>query len=67
MWFVEHLGFEYKVLHVKTVDERDFPEVAKTSPSGAGTVGLIPGQAAKMAHALQLKSQNVKQKQHCNK
>ena len=58
MWFVEHLGFEYKVLPVKIVDERDFPEVAKTLPSLAGTVGLIPGQAAKMAHALQLKSQN---------
>ena len=66
-WLVEHLGFDYKVRPVKIVDERDFPKVAKALPSSAGVVGLIPGQGAKILHALQLKSQNIKQKQCCNK
>ena len=41
--------------------------MAKALPSSAGVVGLIPGQGAKILHALQLKSQNIKQKQCCNK
>ena len=41
--------------------------MAKTSPSSTGAVGLIPGQETKILHALQLKSQNIKQKQYCNK
>ena len=48
---------------------RDFPgsPVFKTSPSNAGGVGLIPGQGAKIPHALGPKNQNIKQKQYCNK
>jgi len=33
----------------------------------AGGVGSIPGQGAKISHALRPKHQNVKQKQYCNK
>ena len=45
----------------------DFPgcPVAKTLPSNAGAVGLIPGQGAEIPHASQPKNQNTKQKQHC--
>ena len=39
----------------------------KTSPSRAGTVGLIPAREAEIPQALQPKSQNTKQKQYCNK
>ena len=48
---------------------RDFPggPVVGTSPSSAGVVGSIPGQGAKIPHALQPRNQNIKQKQHCNK
>ena len=48
---------------------RDFPggPVVKTSPSNAGSAGLIPGQGAKILHALRPKNQNIKQKQYCNK
>ena len=47
----------------------DFPgsPVVKTSPSNAGGVGSIPGQGAKIPHALWPKNQNIKQKQYCNK
>ena len=48
----------------------DFPgrPVVKTSPSNAGAVGSIPGQRAKIPHALWPKNQkNMKQKQYCNK
>ena len=47
----------------------DFPggPVVKTSPSNVGGVGLIPGQGAKIPHASQPKTKNIKQKQYCNK
>ena len=47
----------------------DFPgsPVVKTSPSNAEGVGLIPGQGAKIPHALWPENQNIKQKQCCNK
>ena len=35
--------------------------MVETSPSNAGGVGLIPGQGAKISHALWPKKQNVKQ------
>ena len=41
--------------------------MAKTLPSNAEGVGLIPGRRAKISHALQPKNQNIKQKQYCNK
>ena len=47
---------------------RDFPgsPVVGTSPSKVGGGGSIPGQGAKIPHALQEKSQKIKQKQYCN-
>ena len=41
--------------------------MVKTSPSNAGAVGSIPGQGAKISHALRPKNQSVEQKQYCNK
>ena len=41
--------------------------VVKTSPSNAGVAGSVPGQGAKIPHALWTKKQNVKQKRYCNK
>ena len=41
--------------------------MVKTSSSNAGGVGSIPGQGAKIPHASWSKSQNIKQKQHCDK
>ena len=41
--------------------------MVKTTPSNAGGVGLIPGEEAKIPHALWPKNQNIKQKQYCNK
>ena len=41
--------------------------MVRTSPSNAGGVCSIPGQGARIPHALQSKSQNIKQKQCCNK
>ena len=41
--------------------------VVKTSPSNAGSAGLIPGWGARFPHALMPKNQNIKQKQYCNK
>ena len=48
---------------------RDFPggPVVKISPSNAGGAGLIPGQGAKIPHALRPKNQNIKPKWYCNK
>ena len=48
---------------------QDFPggPVVKTLPSIAGSAGSIPGQEAKIPHALWPKNQNIKQKQYCNK
>ena len=47
----------------------DFPgsPVVRTSPSNAGGAGSIPGQGTKIPHASGPKSQNIKQKQDCNK
>ena len=47
----------------------DFPggPVVKTLPSNTGGVGSIPGWGAKITHALGPKTQNMKQKQYCNK
>ena len=47
----------------------DFPggPVVKTLPSSAGGAGSIPGGGAKIPHASQPKTHNVKQKQYCNK
>ena len=41
--------------------------MVKTLPSNAGGAGSIPGQEAKIPHAVQAKKQNIKQKQHCNR
>ena len=41
--------------------------MVKTLPSNAGGADLIPGQEAKIPHALQPRNQNIKQKQYCNK
>ena len=41
--------------------------MVKTSPFNAGSMGSIPGQRAKVPHALWPKNQNIKQKQCCNK
>ena len=41
--------------------------VVKTLPSNTGGVGSIPGWGAKITHALGPKTQNMKQKQYCNK
>ena len=51
------------------VADQDFPgrPVVNTSHSNAGSVGSIPGQGAKIAHASRPKTQNLKQKQYCNK
>ena len=41
--------------------------VAKTLPSNAGIVGLIPGRGANIPHPSWPKNQNVKQKQYCDR
>ena len=41
--------------------------MVKTSPSNAGATGSIPGQRAKIPHALRPKHQNIKEKEYCNK
>ena len=41
--------------------------MVKTSPSNAEGVGSIPGQGARIPHALGPKNGNIKQKQYCNK
>ena len=41
--------------------------MVKALPSNAGCAGSIPGQAAKIPHASQAKTQNIKQKQYYNK
>ena len=40
---------------------RDFPSgpVVKSSPSHSGGVGSIPGQVAKIPHALEPRNQNI--------
>ena len=53
--------------------KRDLPAspVVKTLPSSAGGVGSIPGQGAKLTHALRQKKKKKKkktpQKWYCNK
>ena len=59
-----------KIDFFKTPQNRDFPSnpVVKTSPSNVRGGGSIPGQGAKIPHALWPKTQNIKkQKQYCNK
>ena len=48
---------------------QDFPggPVVKTSPSNAESVGLIPGEGAKILCDLKQKKQNIELKQYCNK
>ena len=41
--------------------------MVKTLPSNAGGAGSVPGQGARIPHALGPKNQNIKQKQYCNK
>ena len=41
--------------------------MVKTLPSNAGGVGSIPGLGAKIPLASWPKTQNIKQKQYCNK
>ena len=41
--------------------------MVKILPSHAEGVGLTPGQEAKIPHTLRPKTQNIKQKQYCNK
>ena len=41
--------------------------MVKNSPSNAVGAGLIPGQGAKIPYASRPKSQNIKQKEYCNK
>ena len=41
--------------------------MVETSLSNAGGAGLTPGQGAKIPHASQPKTKNIKQKQYCNK
>ena len=58
----------YKFTYIQT--SKDFPDspVVKLLPCNArGVVGSIPGQEAKIAHALGPKNQNIKQKRYCNK
>ena len=47
----------------------DFPggPVIKTLPFSEKGVGSIPGRGAEMSWVLQPKSQNIQQKQYCNK
>ena len=56
-----------KFTYIQT--SRDFPDgpVVKPSPCNVGGVGSVPGQEAKITHALGPKNQNIKQKLYCNK
>lgn len=47
----------------------DFPgtRVGKNLPSSAGGEASVPGQAAKIPHAIWPKNQNIRQEQYCNK
>ena len=56
-------------MHIKICENRDFPgcPVVRISPSNAGGAGPIPGEELRFPRALQLKNQNLKQKQYCNK
>ena len=58
-----------KTCYIIKKNNWNFPggPVVKPSPSNAGGTGLIPDWGAKIPHASGLKSQNIKQKQYCNK
>ena len=58
-----------KYLSLKMNKVWDFPgsPVVKTLPSNEGGCGFNPWSGAKIPHVLQPKSQNIKQKQYCNK
>lgn len=49
-------------LNVKQSRDLSGWPVIWTTPSNAGSVGLIPGQGARIPHALWQKKQNIKQK-----
>ena len=51
------------------INYRDFPggPVVKTLPSNVGGAGLIPGQGAKMPHAVAETPKHKNKKQYCNK
>ena len=48
---------------------RHFPgsQVIKNSPSNAGDAGSVPGQGAKIPHALWQKKNKTQDKQYCKK
>ena len=58
--------FQKGQTHQRKEKQRDFPgsPVVKTLPSNEEDAGLIPGQGAKILHALGPKKQNKKQKQY---
>ena len=60
---------EINDLCLKYITLGGFPSgpLVKTLPSHPGSVGLIPGWGARIPHATWPKSQNIKQKQYCNK
>ena len=41
--------------------------MVETSPSNARGTGSVPGQGAKIPHVSRPETQNIKQKQYCNK
>ena len=63
------IKFCFIPIKIKMGLSRDFPggPAVKTSPSNAEGVGSIPGQGARIPHALGPKNQNIKQKQYCKK
>ena len=56
-------------LHLNRKRGMDFLRgpVVKTLPFNVGGLGLMPGWGAKIPDASWPKSQNIKQKQYCNK
>ena len=62
-------SFHYSSISLSFKLLGDFPggPAVKTLPSSAGAVGSIPGQGAEIPYASRPKSQNMKQKQYCNK
>ena len=64
---VRELGIDmYTLLYLKWRDFSGCP-VVRALPSSAGSAGSIPGLGAKIPHFSWPKSQNIKQKQYCNK
>ena len=66
---VDSQGIIVMIYDVNRLSLWEFPggPVVKTSSFNAEGVGLILGWGAKISHALWPKSQNIKQKQYCNK